>query len=77
MQKKITHDFVEVYKDEAGEYRWRRKSRNGKILSDSGEGYKRRSDCLKQAIRCNRDQELIRFPNGSTRPGEQWTYHIV
>lgn len=29
-----------VYKDDAGELRWRLRSGNGKIIADSGEGYK-------------------------------------
>lgn len=29
----------EFYKDRAGEYRWRLKSTNGRIVADSGEGY--------------------------------------
>ena len=28
-----------VYKDIRGEYRWRFKSANGRIITDSGEGY--------------------------------------
>lgn len=32
-------DFVEIYVDTAGEYRWRAKSNNGKIVASSGEGY--------------------------------------
>lgn len=35
----------EMYKDDAGEYRWRLKSGNGKIIATSGEGYKNRGDC--------------------------------
>ena len=34
----------EVYKDKAGEYRWRLLSSNGRIAADSGEGYTRRED---------------------------------
>lgn len=34
-----------VYKDRKKEWRWRIKSRNGRILADSGEGYKRRISC--------------------------------
>lgn len=37
---------VEFYRDDAGEHRWRVKSPNGKILADSGEGYKREGDAL-------------------------------
>ncbi len=32
-------DKVEIYQDEKGEYRWRRKSPNGEPVSTSGEGY--------------------------------------
>lgn len=37
------------YIDAAGEYRWRLRSRNGRTLADSGEGYKKLSACLKTA----------------------------
>jgi uncharacterized protein YegP (UPF0339 family) len=36
---------AEFYKDEAGEYRWRLKARNGRIVADCGEGYSRKADC--------------------------------
>ncbi|MFC2075562.1 YegP family protein [candidate division KSB1 bacterium] len=36
----------EVFRDKKGEYRWRLRARNGRIVADSGEGYKRKSDCL-------------------------------
>lgn len=29
----------EVFKDRAGEWRWRLRDTNGKIIADSGEGY--------------------------------------
>jgi len=35
-----------VYKDNAGEWRWNLKAANGRIIADSGEGYKDRADCL-------------------------------
>ena len=37
---------IEVYRDRKREYRWRLLARNRKIIADSGEGYKRKSDCL-------------------------------
>ncbi len=37
----------EVYRDEKGEFRWRLRARNGRILSDSGEGYKRRGKAIR------------------------------
>ena len=35
----------ELYKDNAGEYRWRFLAGNGQILATSSEGYKAKSDC--------------------------------
>ena len=29
----------ELYKDKAGEFRWRLRHENGQIIADSGEGY--------------------------------------
>jgi hypothetical protein len=34
----------EVYKDKAGEYRWRLLASNGQLTADSGESYSRRED---------------------------------
>jgi len=34
-----------IYRDKAGEYRWRLVARNGRIRADSGEGYTRKYDC--------------------------------
>jgi len=34
-----------IYKDKAGEYRWKYQASNAKIIADSGEGYNRKSDC--------------------------------
>lgn len=36
----------EVYKDNAGEYRWRLQANNNEIVADSNEGYKSRQSCL-------------------------------
>jgi uncharacterized protein YegP (UPF0339 family) len=35
-----------VYRDAAGEWRWRLVSGNGRIIADSGEGYEHRAGCL-------------------------------
>lgn len=37
--------YFEVYKDKAGEWRWRLKAANHEILA-SGEGYSSRSKCI-------------------------------
>ena len=34
-----------LYRDKKGEYRWRLRSRNSKIIADSGEGYAHRQAC--------------------------------
>jgi uncharacterized protein YegP (UPF0339 family) len=49
-----------IYKDKIGEYRWRIVSRNGKILADSGEGYKRMMGALRglQLVTKNFDIKL-------------------
>ncbi len=44
MAKRIYPSYF-IYKDDAGEYRWRFQASNGKIIADSGEGYKRKADC--------------------------------
>lgn len=36
----------ETYIDARGEWRWRLRASNGKIIADSGEGYTYYKDCL-------------------------------
>lgn len=52
MAKRIK--FV-VYQDDNEEWRWTLVSSNGKIIADSGEGYQKKSHCIKMA---NRIKEL-------------------
>ncbi len=40
------HPKFEVYKDKAGEFRFRLKAKNGEIIA-TGEGYKAKASCLK------------------------------
>ena len=47
-----------IYKDKAGEYRWRLKAANNKIIADSAEGYKNRSDCREAVDRVKREAPL-------------------
>lgn len=35
----------EFYEDTVGEHRWRLRDTNGKVVADSGEGYKAKRDC--------------------------------
>lgn len=52
---------VEVYKDAAGEYRWRRVVEDVKreVVSESGEGYVRKIDAVRQARRLNVGVEVF------------------
>ena len=36
----------ELYRDNAGEYRWRLRHQNGNIIADSGEGYSSKANAL-------------------------------
>ena len=47
--KKPSVSRVEIYKDEAGEFRWRGIARNGRVIAESGEGYNNRMYCQKMA----------------------------
>jgi len=37
---------ITVYRDKKKEWRWRWVAANGRIIGDSGEGYKRRKGCF-------------------------------
>lgn len=39
------------YKDQKGEWRWRLTAANGRIIADSGEGYKHEQNCLEDIDR--------------------------
>ena len=52
-------DKVEVYKDEAGEYRWRRKGPNGEKVSDSSEGYRSHIYTKERAAKLNPDCLIV------------------
>lgn len=39
----------EIYRDRAGEWRWRLKAGNGRIVGDSGEGYASESNARRAA----------------------------
>lgn len=43
MPKQPVVASVQVYQDEAGEYRWTAKAANGRKVADSGEGYVNRA----------------------------------
>ena len=39
-----------VYQDSAGDYRWRLQAANGKVIADSGEGYKNQGDAFSAIV---------------------------
>ena len=45
------NDVLVIYKDKAGEWRWRIRTRGYKIVADSGEGYKTKHSCKYAARR--------------------------
>jgi uncharacterized protein YegP (UPF0339 family) len=44
-------DKWEIYKDNKGEWRWKRTAPNGNEVGASTEGYKNREDCVANAKR--------------------------
>jgi uncharacterized protein YegP (UPF0339 family) len=45
-KERITLVTYYYYKDDKGEWRWRLNAADGRIIADSGQGYKHLSDCL-------------------------------
>ena len=43
---------IVIYRDKAGEYRWRVVAPNGRIVADSAEGYVRRRKAVSGLARC-------------------------
>lgn len=44
-------DKLEIYKDKAGKWRWRKIAPNGRIVAASCQGYVNKSDCSSNANR--------------------------
>jgi hypothetical protein len=53
-------DRTQVYKDKSGEWRWRRKSENGQVVSESGEGYKNLDFAMRMARELNEGTLIAR-----------------
>ena len=54
---------VEVYKDRKGEWRWRIKASNGRIMGDSGEGYASRKRAVNAFLRAMSILDRATWPN--------------
>jgi uncharacterized protein len=50
---------VNVYEDEAGEFRWKLVAENGEIISDSAEGYRHKGYAITMAEKLNPNAELV------------------
>jgi uncharacterized protein YegP (UPF0339 family) len=50
---------VQVYQDEAGDYRWRLKAENGEVVADSAEGYRHKGYAITMAKKLNPGAELV------------------
>jgi len=61
-----SHDRHEIYKDNRGEWRWRRVAPNNQIVAVSGEGYKSQKFCVQMVRRmCDgADAGLIKIKRG-------------
>lgn len=64
-------DRVDVYEDKRGEWRWRRRARNNKTVSESGEGYSRENDALTAAARTNPGTPVFGRCRGTVKSGER------
>lgn len=49
----------EIYRDEKGEFRWRVRAANGRIVADSAEGYIHRADCALMLAAVTRVDEVV------------------
>jgi uncharacterized protein YegP (UPF0339 family) len=55
---------VQVYRDTAGEWRWRALAGNSEPVADSGEGYRHRVDASAAASSLFPDAEIQHLPEG-------------
>jgi uncharacterized protein YegP (UPF0339 family) len=50
---------IEVYRDNAGEWRWRKLAANNAILADSGEGYENQTDAVDAASKESQGEPVL------------------
>jgi uncharacterized protein YegP (UPF0339 family) len=55
----MSEHTVFLYRDKAGEWRWKRQAENTQIVADSGEGYANYSDCREMAEAVNGDVAYV------------------
>lgn len=52
-------DLVRVYRDAAGQWRWRATAANGRVVADSGQGYVQCSWATKAATAAFPDTQIV------------------
>jgi len=57
---------ITTYQDRAGQWRWRMRASNGKIVADSAEGYTRRDSCERAAKRVQDTPTILVMGPGPT-----------
>jgi uncharacterized protein YegP (UPF0339 family) len=50
---------IQVYRDATGDWRWRLVASNGRIVADSGEGYRRKRAALAAASKYLPQYEIV------------------
>lgn len=60
--KPVRVDAVEIFKDADGQWRWKAKSRNGKTIATSGEGYRNRQWARRMAVEMHPDARVVWGP---------------
>lgn len=58
----------ELYKDNAGEFRWRYLASNGKIIAVASEGYKAKNDCAHGIEIMKRDAPAAQVVDNTAAP---------
>jgi len=55
---------LELYRDSQKDHRWRVRASNGKILAESGEGYRRKRDSIRGL------ESVVKHFGGSVTPSD-------
>jgi uncharacterized protein YegP (UPF0339 family) len=55
-------DKLQVFQDEAGEWRWRKRAPNGEIIAVSGEGFVDKGGAARAAARANSGDWELEVP---------------
>ena len=61
-RKPVKVAAVEIYRDKQGEWRWKAKSSNGKVVADSAEGYRNRPWARRMAVGLYPDAKVVWGP---------------